>query len=93
MPDIQTIAASVTALARPNMKPKDLMAAVREMHPDASKKEVVRAAFYAAITQADIDPERARYFQDAALRERMVDDTETVKSKKRRKRDKHKDGK
>ena len=93
MPDIQTIAASLSALATPSMKPKELITAVCELHPDASKKQVVRAAFYVVIMQANADPERARQIQDAALKTRLADDTVIEKAKKRGKKGKREDAK
>lgn len=47
MASIEIIAATLWTLVKPGMKPKELCAAVREQHPEASKKEIVRAAFYA----------------------------------------------
>ncbi len=47
MPSIQTLAETLRSLAASGMKQKELMAAVRQKHPEASKKEIVRAAFYA----------------------------------------------
>ncbi|MFD2237767.1 hypothetical protein [Aureimonas populi] len=55
------IAATVSRLARPDVKPKDIIKAVRKEHPSASKKDVVRAAFYALALRND-DPEQATRF-------------------------------
>jgi hypothetical protein len=52
MSDLQEIARTVSRLATPGIKPKDLVAAVRKRHPDASKKQVSRAAFMAMIIAA-----------------------------------------
>ena len=94
MSDIPTIACSINALATPGMKPKDLIAAVREKHPEASKKDVVRAAFYAVITQADADPEKAERIQNLALNERSSEDEDgAAKWETPRKRSKRKAGK
>ena len=46
---IETIAGTVHELATPDMKPKALIAAVREKHPEAKKSDIVRAAFFAVI--------------------------------------------
>jgi hypothetical protein len=64
MSDIQAIARTVSALAAPGLKPKDLMAAVRKQHPEASKKEVSRAA------SAEGDPDQAHQMQELALASR-----------------------
>ena len=70
MSDIQAIAKTVSALAAPGLKPKDLVAAVRKQHPDASKKEVSRAAFLAMIQAAEGDPDHAHQMQELALASR-----------------------
>ncbi|MBD8909513.1 hypothetical protein MZTS_23135 [Methylorubrum zatmanii] len=67
------------------MKPKALLAAVREKHPEATKKEVVRAAFYALAEGQSGDHADLHSF---ALTERAVDDDEPVKSVKLRKKKK-----
>ncbi len=71
------------------MKPKELRAAVRQKHPEAHKKEIARAAFY-ALTEAPATGEAALAdLHNFALSERGADDAEgEVKpSKKRRKKD------
>ncbi|BDA84185.1 hypothetical protein Sa4125_17270 [Aureimonas sp. SA4125] len=70
---IETIAATVHELATPEMKPKNLIKAVREKYPDAKKQDIVRAAFYAVISRADADPEKADRLQAMAIRERNAD--------------------
>lgn len=42
------------------MKPKDLLSAVRERHPNATKKEIVRAAFYALIESHGVSSVQAQ---------------------------------
>lgn len=49
MTSIEVLSATLRRVAAPCMAPKALRAAVREQHPEASKKDVVRAAFYALI--------------------------------------------
>lgn len=70
MNDLQAIARTVANLAAPGLKPKELIAAVRKQHPDASKKEISRGAFLAMIQAADGDPDRARRVQELALASR-----------------------
>ena len=70
MSDLQAIAKTVASLAAPGLKPKELIAAVRKEHPDASKKEISRGAFLAMIQAADGDPDRARRVQELALSSR-----------------------
>lgn len=52
MASIEEIAATLRSVATPGMKPKALRAAIRERYPEASKKEIVRAAFYAVTERA-----------------------------------------
>ncbi|BAQ50235.1 MULTISPECIES: hypothetical protein [Methylobacterium] len=70
MSNLQAIAKTVADLAAPDLKPKELIAAVRKQHPEASKKEISRGAFLAMIQAADGDPDRARRVQDMALASR-----------------------
>ncbi len=71
---VQSLEATLMALAKPKMSPKELLKLTRKAHPDASKKEIVRAAFRSLIVAADNDAEKALLLQDFALRERAVDD-------------------
>ncbi|MBX5068091.1 hypothetical protein [Rhizobium lentis] len=43
-------------------------------HPQATRKEIVRAAFYALIAHAGNEPEKAGILQDFAITERTKDD-------------------
>ena len=70
MSDIQALAATLRELAQPDMRKRDLIAGVREQHPHATKKEIVRAAFYALTHDMDDDPEQAQHLHDFALTER-----------------------
>lgn len=81
MSDIQAIARTVSALAAPGLKPKDLITAVREKHPDASKKEVSRAAFLAMIQAAEVDPDQAHRMQELALASRGTGSDDGVEDK------------
>ncbi len=50
---IEEISATLHRLAKPKSTPKELLKAVRKHHPDATKKAIVRAAFYSIIANAD----------------------------------------
>ncbi|KAB1069334.1 hypothetical protein [Methylobacterium planeticum] len=78
MSSIQAIAATISSLVAPGKKPKGLIAAVREQHPDASKKDIVRAAFYALIEHKDGGTEQAKHLQEFALGERAIEDEDAV---------------
>jgi hypothetical protein len=69
-----SIEATLLQLARPKMTPKELLKAARKAHPDASKKEIIRAAFHSIITVADSDVDKATLLQSFALQERAVDE-------------------
>ena len=56
------------------MTPKELLKATRKVHPDASKKEIIRAAFHSIIAVADSDVDKATPLQTFALQERAIDD-------------------
>lgn len=77
MSEIEQIAHTVLTLALPGMKPKDLLGAVRKQHPAASKKDLSRAAFLAAILTSQSDPEKALQVHDLALASRTPDSTVT----------------
>ncbi len=65
--DLQKIAETVKKLAVPGMKPKALIAAVKEHHPDASKKEIAQAAFLSVILSAEFEPEDTQALHDIAV--------------------------
>ena len=92
MATIEELAATLQGLAGPGIERKELIAAVREKHPKASKKDIVRAAFYALTSTVEGDVERARRLQDFALTERTAEDVEAPLPISRRKKDRRKDG-
>lgn len=83
--EIQKLAKSVAELAHPEMRPKELREAVREKFPEASKKEIARAAFYAVILAAQEQPGQAKDLHKLALKNR--NDTVEESQKKSRKKD------
>lgn len=85
MASIEELANTLRGVAASGMKPKALLAAVREKHPDATKKEVVRAAFYALAEGQTGDHGELHSF---ALSGRGADDDEPVKAAKLRKKKK-----
>jgi hypothetical protein len=89
--EIQTLAATLHSLAKPDMKPKELIAAVRKQHPDATKKAIVRAAFYALTQGADEDGERTAHLHAFALGERASDEDDAPVPKKLRKKARRKE--
>lgn len=83
MASIQEIAAALRSIAKPGMKPKALRAAIRERYPDVSKKEIVRAAFFAVTEEPS-----ASELHDFALAERIAQDNqgEVLRVSKRKKK-------
>lgn len=65
--EIEGIAETIRQLATPGMKPKALIAAVKEKHPEATKKEIARAAFLSVILSAEYDPEDTQALHDIAM--------------------------
>ncbi len=70
----QTLEATLLSLVRPKITPKELLKEARKAHPDASKKDVIRAAFRTVIAAADTDAEKALLLQDFALKGRAGDE-------------------
>jgi len=68
--EMQDIAATIRELAVPGMMPKALIDAVKERHPQASKKEIARAAFLTVILSAEFDPEDTQALHDLAMETR-----------------------
>ena len=61
---------TLARLIRPGVTPKKLLKEVADAHPEASKGDIVRAAFAAMIALADKNPDVALILQDVALVER-----------------------
>lgn len=72
--DREQIQKTLLSLARPKMSPKDLLRETRKVHPDASKKDIVRAAFASLIAVADEDGDKALALQEFALAERAAEE-------------------
>lgn len=68
--EIEEMAATIKELATPGMSPKALIDAVRQRHPDATKKEVARAAFMSVIHSAEHDAEYTHELHDLAMETR-----------------------
>lgn len=85
MSDIERVAATLRQVAQANMKTKELIAAVRRQHPEATKKEIVRAAFYALTQEAGGEDRQAEQLHTFALTERATDEEAPVTVKARKK--------
>ena len=87
MSSISDLAATLRQVASPGIKPKELVAAVREKHPEVTKKEIVRAAFFALSDGHDANPAQTGELYDFALKERGTDEQPAVPLPKRKKKD------
>lgn len=65
--EIEGIAETIKELAVPGMKPKALIDAVKQRHPDATRKEIARAAFMSVILAAEYDPDDTQALHDIAM--------------------------
>ncbi|WP_375451312.1 hypothetical protein [uncultured Devosia sp.] len=63
----ETLEATLLRLASPNNSPRDMLREARKLHPKASKKQIIRAAFSSLIGVADHDIERSQALQNFAL--------------------------
>ncbi|WP_210328492.1 hypothetical protein [Mesorhizobium amorphae] len=54
----QAIADTLTRVVTPAMTPKQLIRAARKKHPNASKKNIARAALFSIIADADQDHDK-----------------------------------
>ena len=68
--ELQQIGNALLTIVKPDMKPKQLMKAIQKSYPKASKQDIVRAAFFAIIANADAEPAKAKKLQAFAIGER-----------------------
>lgn len=66
MREIEKIARTIRELAQPSMKPKVLIEAVKDRHPEATRKEIARAAFLSVILAAEHSSEDLQALHDIA---------------------------
>lgn len=91
MASIEEIASALHAIAKPGMKPKALRTAIRQKYPDVTKKEVVRAAFYALTEPSPAQHGAHDELHNFALAERIAEDNadEVLRVSKLKKKKKH----
>lgn len=73
--ETEELANTIRELARPGMKPKMLIEAVKARHPAATKKDIARAAFLSVIISAEYDPEDTQALHDLAMNTRDSSET------------------
>jgi hypothetical protein len=71
---IEELSTTLLSVAKPGLKPRDLIKAVLQTHPKATKKQVVRAAFYALVSERKVDDGTAAILHDFAITERASPD-------------------
>ncbi|MGX9145232.1 hypothetical protein [Mesorhizobium sp. 128a] len=72
--DLHDVAATLARIATPAMAPKELVKAVKAVHPKASRKDITRAAFYSIIANSE-DAAKAKHLQAFAIAERIESET------------------
>ena len=72
--DLQGIGKTLLRMVKPDMTPKQLMKPIKKAHPKAATQDIVRAAFYAIILNADAEPAKSKELQAFALTQRALDD-------------------
>lgn len=93
MASVEQIADTLRKIATPGMKPKAIRSAIRERHPEASKKEIVRAAFYAVTDAPGAAEGTTAELHGFALAERIAEDNaDTVLKVSKRKKKKRPSG-
>ena len=65
-----TLETTLLKLATPNISPREMLRQAKRLHPKASKKEIIRAAFSSLIVSADKDIEASLTLQNFAITER-----------------------
>jgi hypothetical protein len=69
-PKDHEIKATLAKLLLPDVTPKRMLKEAKKAHPDASKGDIIRAAFASMIELADRDPAAASILQGFAIAER-----------------------
>ncbi len=65
-----TLETTLLKLASPGISPKEMLRQAKKLHPKASKKEIIRAAFSSLILTADKDIEKSVALHNFAITER-----------------------
>ncbi|WP_331327715.1 hypothetical protein [Methylobacterium fujisawaense] len=74
MMTMETLAGTQRSLVTAGRKPKDFLTATREKHVEASKMEVLRAAFHAPIDSHAADPDAVKGLHSYALTECVLEE-------------------
>ena len=71
MTTIDRLSSALVAHARPGAQPRDVLQSIQNEYPDATMREVARAAYYAVLEMPDGDPARVSLLHDLATRARI----------------------
>ena len=66
----EELSTTIKRLALEGLSPKAMMQKVKKLHPKASKKQIIQAAFLQMIDSAEHDLDTSRALQNFALEER-----------------------
>lgn len=72
--DLKELGEAILKDVHGDVTPNQIIRAVRKKHPGITKKELVRAAFYALIAHADSHPEEISTWNDFAIMHRTSED-------------------
>jgi len=61
---------TLVKVAKPKMSPKELMGKIKRVHPNATRKDILHAAFASVIAIVDKDADKAMLLHEFALKER-----------------------
>lgn len=67
---LPTIESTLLSSLQPGITPAQLLQRVRKVHPEATKKDIIHAAFAAVIALVESDPQSASTLHDFAMRSR-----------------------
>ena len=68
----EELSATLKRLANEGVTPKAMMQKIKKLHPKASKKQIIQAAFLQMIDTAEHDLDTSRTLQNFALEERRT---------------------
>lgn len=71
MATIDRLSTALAARAKPGAQPRDLLLSIQHDYPDATMREVARAAYYAVLELSDEDSAKIDLLHDLASRARM----------------------
>jgi hypothetical protein len=77
---LMAIGETLPWIVKPGMTAQELMKAARKAFPQASKKQIVRAALYSVILYAGTNPSRARQLPDVGIKSKSPSQLSTMRA-------------